>query len=140
VLLVPYAGRFESVGERVLVAWNGSREAARAVHDALPFLSRAAHVTIAAAATTFTPAQSQASCNDLAAMLARHGATLVDIARFDGHTAESTGDALLSHAADGAYDLLVMGAYGHARFQELVLGGATRSILSAMTLPVLMSH
>lgn len=140
VLVVPYTGHFESIGERVLVAWNGSREAARAVHDAIPFIARAAHVTIGAASTTLTPAPSQASCTDLAAMIARHGATTVDIARFDRLAAESTGDALLSYAADGGYDLLVMGAYGHARVRELVLGGATRSVLQAMTLPVLMSH
>ena len=140
VLLMPYTGSFESVGERVLVGWNGSREASRAVHDAMPFIARAGHVTIVAASTTFTPAESQASCTDLAAMLARHGATTVDITRFDSAATESTGDALLSYAADGGYDLLVMGAYGHARLQELVLGGATRSILATMTLPVLMSH
>ena len=140
VLFVPYTGSFESVGERVLVAWNGSREAARAVHDAIPLIARASHVTIVAASTTFTPAESHASCADLAAMLARHGATTVDITRFDRDAAESTGDALLSYAADGGYDLLVMGAYGHARVQELVLGGATRSVLATMTLPVLMSH
>jgi len=134
VLLVPYTGRFESFGERVLIAWNASREAARAVHDALPFILRAVHVTILA------PEQPHASCSDLATMLARHGAKSVDIAMLDHHAAESIGDTLLNHAADGAYDLLVMGAYGHARFQELVLGGATRSILSTMTLPVLMSH
>ncbi|SDD15325.1 universal stress protein [Paraburkholderia lycopersici] len=140
VLLMPYTGNFESIGERVLVAWNGSRESARAVHDAMPFITRAAHVTIGAASTTFAPAESQASCTDLAAMLARHGATTVDITRFDRDATESTGDALLSYAADGGYDLLVMGGYGHARLQELVLGGATRSILATMTLPVFMSH
>jgi nucleotide-binding universal stress UspA family protein len=140
VLLVPYTGSFESVGERILVGWNGSREAARAVHDAMPFIARAAHVTIVAAATAFTPAESQASCANLAAMLTRHGATAVDITRIDRDPAESTGGALLSYAADGGYDLLVMGAYGQARVQEFVLGGATRSILATMTLPVLMSH
>jgi len=134
VLLVPYAGRFESFGERVLVAWNGSRESARAVHDALPFIARAAHVIIV------TDEQSHASCDALAAMLARHGTASIEIARLDSHAAQAAGDALLNHAADGACDLLVMGAYGHARFQELVLGGATRTLLSAMTLPVLMSH
>lgn len=140
VLLMPYTGTFDSIGERVLVAWNGSREAARAVHDAMPFIARAAHVTIVSASTAFTPAESQASCADLAATLARHGATTVHITRFERDAVESIGDALLSYAADGGYDLLVMGAYGHARIQELVLGGATRSILSTMTLPVLMSH
>ncbi|WP_028222418.1 universal stress protein [Paraburkholderia oxyphila] len=140
VLVMPNTGHFESIGERVLIAWNGSREAARAVHDAIPFITRAAHVTIAAASTTFSPAPSQASCTDLAAMLARHGATTVDIARFDRSPSESTGDALLSYAAEDGFDLLVMGAYGHAQLQEMVLGGATRSVLLTMTLPVLMSH
>lgn len=140
VLVMPSTGDFDTVGERVLVAWNGSREAARAVHDAIPFITRAAHVTIAAASTAFTSAPSEASCSDLATLLARHGATTVDIARFDAHASGSTGDALLDHAAEGGYDLLVMGGYGHARMQELVLGGATRSVLLTATLPVLMSH
>ncbi|CAB3798952.1 hypothetical protein LMG28688_04855 [Paraburkholderia caffeinitolerans] len=140
VLVIPYTGYFESIGERVLIAWNGSREAARAVHDAIPFISRAAHVTIVATSSTFTSAVSEASCTDLAAMLARHGADTVDIARFDRSASESTGEALLSYAADGGFDLLVMGAYGHARLQETVLGGATRTVLQTMTLPVLMSH
>jgi nucleotide-binding universal stress UspA family protein len=140
VLVMPYAGNFESIGERVLIAWNGSREAARAVHDAIPFITHAAHVTIIAAATTFTPGASQASCTDLAAMLARHGATTVNIVRFVRDATETSGDALLSYAADGSFDLLVMGAYGHARLQEMVLGGATRTVLTTMTLPVLMSH
>jgi nucleotide-binding universal stress UspA family protein len=140
VLLVPRAGFFETVGTRVLIGWNGSREAARAVHDAIPFIVRAEHVTIAASSSTFAPAPSQASCSALAAMLARHGATSIDIARFDRHAAETTGDALLNFAVDGGFDLLVMGAYGHARLQELVLGGATRSVLLTAKLPVLMSH
>ncbi|WP_028220922.1 universal stress protein [Paraburkholderia oxyphila] len=140
VLVMPYTGNFETVGERVLIGWNGSREAARAVHDAIPFITRAAHVTIAATSSAFKSGASQASCADLAAMLARHGATTLDIARFDRGAPDTTGDALLSYAADGGFDLLVMGAYGHARLQELVLGGATRSVLLTMTLPVLMSH
>ncbi|WP_321788312.1 universal stress protein [Paraburkholderia sp. J94] len=140
VLVVPYTGHFESLGERVLIGWNGSREAARAVHDAIPFVARAAHVTVAAVSSSFTSAPSHASCSDLAAMLARHGANTVDIARFDRSASESTGDALLSYAADNGFDLLVMGGYGHHRLQETVLGGATRSVLLTMTLPVLMSH
>ncbi|WP_322057871.1 universal stress protein [Paraburkholderia sp. J63] len=140
VLVMPYTGYFETVGERVLIAWNSSREAARAVHDAMPFITRAAHVTIATTSGPFESAASQASCTDLAAMLARQGATSVDIARFDRGAPDTTGEALLSYAADGNFDLLVMGAYGHARLQEMVLGGATRTILLTMTLPVLMSH
>jgi len=140
VLVIPYTGYFESVGERVLIAWNGSREAARAVHDAIPFIARAAHVTIAAISSTFRSVPSQASCTDLSTMLARHGANTVDIARFDRSSSETTGGALLSYAAENNFDLLVMGAYGHARLQETVLGGATRTVLLDMTLPVLMSH
>jgi nucleotide-binding universal stress UspA family protein len=73
-------------------------------------------------------------------MLERHGVPKVDIVRFDRGAADTTGEALLSYAADGGFDLLVMGAYGHARVQELVLGGATHTVLGSMTLPVLMSH
>jgi nucleotide-binding universal stress UspA family protein len=140
VLVMPHTGNYEAIGKRVLIAWNGSREAARAAHDALPFITRAARVTIAAATATVTSEPTQASCADLATLLARHGATTVDIAHFPRRTLETTGDALLSYAAEGGYDLLVMGAYGHARLQEMVLGGATRTVLAAMTLPVLMSH
>ncbi|WP_321924664.1 universal stress protein [Paraburkholderia guartelaensis] len=140
VLLVPEAGDSGTVGERVLVAWNGSREAARAIHDALPFIARAAHVTIAAVSTALAPRPADASCADVVAMLKRHVTIPVDISRLDHPATVSTGDTLLKHAADGNYDLLVAGAYGHARFHEFVLGGVTRKILSSMTLPVLMSH
>ncbi|SDD15658.1 universal stress protein [Paraburkholderia lycopersici] len=140
VLLVPETCGFESVGERVLVGWNGGREAARAVHDAIPFIARAARVTIAAVPSAFAPGSSAASCAEVATMLERHVTTPVDVSRFDHPVALSTGETLLEYATDGGYDLLVAGAYGHARFQEFILGGATRSILSSMTLPVLMSH
>ncbi|MCP3710074.1 universal stress protein [Paraburkholderia sp. CNPSo 3274] len=141
VLLIPETGSFEAVGERILIAWNGGREAARAIRDAIPLVARATRVTVAAVvATAFKPAPTEASCADVAAMLQRHVALPVDIARFDRPLAVSTGDALLEFAIDGGYDLLVAGAYGHARFHDLVLGGVTRTILSSMTLPVLMSH
>ena len=140
VLLVPETGEPTTVGERVLVAWNGRREAARAIHDALPFITRAAHVTIAAVSTALTPGPTEASCADVAVMLRRHVTVPVDVSRFGHRAAVTTGDALLRHAADGNYDLLVAGAYGHARFHEFVLGGVTRKILASMTLPVLMSH
>jgi nucleotide-binding universal stress UspA family protein len=140
VLLIPETGEPKTVGERVLVAWNGRREAARAIHDALPFIARAAHVTIAAVSTALTPGPTEASCADVAAMLRRHVTVPVDVSRFGHPAAVTTGDALLKRAADGNYDLLVAGAYGHARFHEFVLGGVTRKILASMTLPVLMSH
>jgi nucleotide-binding universal stress UspA family protein len=140
VLLIPEAGEPKTVGERVLVAWNGRREAARAIHDALPFIAHAAQVTIAAVSTALTPGPTEASCADVAVMLRRHVTVPVDVSRFGHPATVSTGDALLRHAADGNYDLLVAGAYGHTRFHEFVLGGVTRKILASVTLPVLMSH
>ncbi|MGE5148048.1 MAG: universal stress protein [Candidatus Eiseniibacteriota bacterium] len=138
-LVVPYAGRFERLGERVLVAWNASREAARAVSDALPFLTHAKSVTVMAVNPQSGPtAHGEVPGADISLFLARHGvkteATQVFADDID------VGDMLLSRAADLGSDLLVMGAYGRSRLTELVLGGATRQILSEMTIPVLMSH
>ena len=140
VLLVPETSRFETVGERVLIGWNGSRESARAIRDAIPFIARAEQVAVAAICTAPTPGPAESSCADVAAMLNRHVATPVNICRFERPATVSTGEALLKYAAEGGYDLLVAGAYGHARFHEFVWGGVSRSILSSMQLPVLMSH
>ncbi|HTH60866.1 MAG TPA: universal stress protein [Paraburkholderia sp.] len=140
VLIVPYAGAYDPIGRRALIAWDGSREAARAVHDALPMLARAERVTVVHVSTDATPGRSTTRdpCGDLAAALARHGvhAQVAAVASDDS----AAGDALLSYGADGGYDLLVMGAYGHARWQERVLGGATHTLFESMTFPVLMSH
>ncbi|MBY8604721.1 universal stress protein [Burkholderia arboris] len=140
VLFWPYTGEFPSIGERVFVAWDGSREAARAAHDALPFLEHAKRTTVVAvvdgdseAATTRIPAA------DAALMLARH-AHDVNVLDIDTGTGSSVGDTLLSRAYETGSDLLVMGAYGHPRWRELIMGGATRTVLASMTLPVLMSH
>jgi nucleotide-binding universal stress UspA family protein len=136
VLAVPYAYERKPVGRRILVAWNGSREAARAVGDAMPLLERAQHVQIA----VFRPDASQGDLPgaDLAAHLARHGAK----AKVSRHEASDidVGNLLLSTAFDAQVDLIVMGAWGHSRLAELVLGGVTRTLLESMTVPVLMSH
>ncbi len=141
VLLVPSAGQFPTVGTRVLVAWDGSREATRALHDALPFIARAQQTTVVTinALLKGEPPASRIPGADVAALLARHGANVVtdDI---EGLRGMPIGDTLLSRASDLNADLIVMGAYGHARWRELVLGGATRSILKSMIVPVLMSH
>jgi nucleotide-binding universal stress UspA family protein len=137
VLIVPRYGAFATVGERVLVAWNGTREATRAVNDAIPLLKAAAKVTVLAVDPADEAAPRVPSA-DIALHLARHGITAeaastrsVDI---------GVGDVLLSRAADLGVDLIVMGAYGHSRIREMALGGATRHILQHMTVPVLMSH
>ena len=139
VLIVPFAGRFPRVGSRVLIAWNGSREARRAVQDALPMLTTAEQVDVA----IFNPAERQDLCGeqpgaDIQQYLSRHGITAgLHIAQLPHGDVD---DALLSMAADVSSDLLVMGCYGHSRFREMLLGGVTRGILASMTVPVFMSH
>jgi nucleotide-binding universal stress UspA family protein len=138
-LVLPYAGDFEGIGKRVLVAWNDSREAARAVSDALPMLQRAAQVEVASwsegASAKDDPLRPQLDA--LHKWLMWHGVS----AQVRVETGRAgIADAMLSHAADTDADLIVMGAYGHSRWAELVLGGATRGLLASMTVPVLMSH
>jgi nucleotide-binding universal stress UspA family protein len=139
VLVVPYAGHFETMGRRVVVAWDASREATRAVNDAIPLLAAAETVTVLAIDPHQGPTgHGELPGADISLHLARHGVKA---------TIERTvsagvppGEVLLSRAADLAADLLVMGAYGHSRARELLLGGVTRTILNSMTVPVLMSH
>ena len=143
VLVVPYAGRFPTVGERVLVAWNDSRESARALSDALPLLRLAGSVTVLQLAEAplagDAEGRARAALKGVVRLLERHGVKAV--AELDpASETVSAGGLLLSRAADLDADLLVMGAYGHSRWRELVLGGATREILSSMTLPVLLAH
>jgi nucleotide-binding universal stress UspA family protein len=139
VLAVPYAGRFATVGRRVLIGWNASREATRAVNDAMPLLVTADAVTVLVIDPREGPdGHGETPGADISLHLARHGVKAEIERTVAGYIA--IGDVLLSRAADLAADLLVMGAYGHSRMRELLLGGATRSILQTMTLPVLMSH
>ncbi len=139
VLVIPNVGRYPVIGKRPTVAWNTRREATRAVFDAMPLLQTADRVRV-----VWVNPQSEAdTAGDLpgaaiAGTLSRHGVKC-EIA-----TAVATdiqvGDAILSGLTDDGADLLVMGAWGHSRFRELVFGGATRHILQHMTVPVLLSH
>ena len=139
VLVVPYAGRFEEVGRQVLIAWNGSREATRAVTDALPFLRRAKGVTVLSVnAPRGRAGDGWVPGTDCALFLARHGVKVE--ASSDPAVDIDVGNYLLSRASDLGADLIVMGAYGHNRLRELVLGGVTRTIVQHMTVPVLLSH
>jgi nucleotide-binding universal stress UspA family protein len=137
VLIVPYIQRTGLKLERVLVGWDGSRSAARAVADAVPFLVRAKAAEVVVVASE--PVKSNETPGvDIAHHLARHGAK-VEVKSIV--TAETdVASALLSHAADTSADFLVMGGYGHSRLREFILGGVTREILSSMTVPTLMSH
>jgi nucleotide-binding universal stress UspA family protein len=129
VLALP-AGVSGDLGHTAMIAWNGSCEATRAAHDALPFLRTAGRVVLCGVGD-----EAAASLEAAAAMLKRHGVA-VEPQQVD----EPDGDAgavLLAQAAASAADLLVMGAYGHTRLRELVFGGATRHVLRGATLPVL---
>jgi len=136
VLVVPYIQSSGLKLDRVMVCWDGSRNAARAVGDAMPFLKRAGAIDV-------VTVERQERRNELlgakiAARLARHGmkVELKPIVAPDVAVA----DAILSFAADNSTDLIVMGGYGHTRLREFVLGGATSGVLGAMTVPTLMSH
>ncbi|MCW5745377.1 MAG: universal stress protein [Alphaproteobacteria bacterium] len=134
VLCVPRRGSFSTCGRRVIVAWNGSREATRAMHDSLPFLQRAEQVQLFAADAA---TEGAASLEDAAAHLAAHGAK-VELRRGQVDDKDA-GAAILDAAATFGADLIVMGAYGHSRLREWVFGGATRTVLHAMTIPTLLS-
>jgi nucleotide-binding universal stress UspA family protein len=136
VLVVPAdAGPLAPHGE-ALLAWNGSVEAARAASAALPLLRGCRCTTVLVIEDGSAGTDMQAG-RDLVAWLGRQGVA----ARIDRRdAADDAGATLLCAAAQYGAGLLVMGAYGHARLRELVLGGATATVLHAMTLPVLMAH
>lgn len=138
-LVVPYIGPAASLGERVTIAWDASREAARAVNDALPLLERAKAVGVVSVNPRDKPfGHGEQPGADIALHLARHGIK-VEVQRIESHDVDVP-NTVLSHIADQSSDLLVMGAYGHSRLRELVLGGVTRTILRDMTVPVFMAH
>jgi len=139
VLVVPYIGASRPIGENVLVAWNASREAARAVNDSLPLLKRAKKVDVITINTHVGDlSDDEIPSADICLHLARHGVNAEAHQTAAGDI--EVGDILLSRAADWSTDLIVMGAYGHSRLREIVLGGATKHLLKYMTVPVLMSH
>lgn len=136
-LVIPYIGAGKRLGSRVAIAWDAGREAARAVNDALPILKRADKVT----ALVIDPHKGDHGPEpgaDIALHLARHGVKVE--AQYIPAVDLSIANALLSRLVDLDIDLLVMGAYGHSRLREWILGGVTRTIFREMTVPVLMSH
>ncbi len=136
VLVVPYAGDFATVGNRVLVAWTPAAGAARALAAALPLLRRAREVTLVEWQAEPQPCRGAAL--DIERYCRLHGVD-ASLHRPAGN-ADDIGALLLSQAADLDADLLVMGCYGHSRMREFIFGGATRTVLSGMTLPLLTSH
>ena len=139
VLVVPFTGHFERISTRVLVGWDASREAARAVRDAMPLLARAEAVTVLTVDAEQSPfGHGEIPGADIALYLARHGVK-AEVERTVS-AGIGIGNTLLSRAADFEADLLVMGAYGHSRMREFVLGGASRTLLGSMTVPLLIAH
>jgi nucleotide-binding universal stress UspA family protein len=136
VLVIPHTHRGPFEPGHVGIAWDGSRLAARAVRDAAPLLARVQAITIISINEKKTP--ETPSTTELAAHLARHGLK-AQIERINADRADIQ-PLILSIAADAGMDLLVMGAYGHSRLQERLLGGVSRSMLQSMTVPTLMSH
>jgi nucleotide-binding universal stress UspA family protein len=139
VLVAPHACSASAVGRRVLVAWDGGREAARALQLALPLLQMAEQVDIAVI-DTGPDAVAEARAADPLPYLERHGIKARMAVHALGGKRHAVGNALLRVAADGGADVLVMGAYGHSRMRETILGGVTRTIFEEMRLPVLMVH
>lgn len=137
-LIIPHGWEPRQFGIDIAIAWNDSREAARAVFDALPLLARAKAVRLITVGEPADGEGDEVASAEVAATLARHGINVtVEIVSAGG---QHLGKALIDKVkADGA-DLLVMGAYGHSRMREFILGGATRDVLREMTVPVLMSH
>jgi len=135
VLIVPTAGELRTIGNRALVAWNGSREAARAAFDSLQLMQPGAALKLVAVDST----RGDATLAAMAKALSEHGvkAEAASLSRSDGRSAA---DEVLKAAAEFQADILILGCYGHSRLRETIFGGATTQMLRDMTLPVLMAH
>jgi nucleotide-binding universal stress UspA family protein len=137
VIFVPFIQKGSMKLDRIMVCWDGSRTAARAIADAMPLLKKAKQVEVVIISAK--PGKSdEVPGADLGQHLARHGLK-VDVKRITSPDID-VASTILSYAADSSADMIVMGGYGHSRLREFVLGGATRGLLEAMTVPVLMSH
>ncbi len=137
VIFVPFIQKGGMTLDRIMVCWDGSRAAARAVADAMPFLKKAKQVEVVIVADK-PGKKDEIPGVDLGQHLARHGLK-VDVKRITSPEIDVP-STILSYAADSSADMIVMGGYGHSRLREFILGGATRGLLEAMTVPVLMSH
>jgi len=139
ILVVPSGWKSEPIGQKILVGWNASREARRAIADALPFLVAAQSVTLLVVdSSERADRHGEEPGADIALYLARHGAH-VEVEQVSSQ-GTAVADIILSYAADHGVDLIVIGAYSHARSVEMVFGGVTRTLLTKATVPVLMSR
>ncbi|WP_426437011.1 universal stress protein [Bradyrhizobium genosp. P] len=138
LLVVPNTWEGETIGSRILVGWNATREARRAVSDSLNFLVAAKSVTVLVIDPGSRPQHGDAPGADIAIQLARHGAH-VDVERVSS-SGIPVAQVIVRYALKRASDLLVIGAYSHARLKEVLFGGVTRTLLARMPVPVLISR
>mgnify|MGYP001824688488 CR=1 FL=1 len=140
-LVVPHSGKLAAPGKRVLLTWNASRESARALREAMPFLTRAESVVVLSSEPddgSDDIARGHPHAQELSRFLESHGIDAVSSGISDPDI--SVSDAIIGQAADMNADLIVMGAYGHARLREIILGGVTRDLLKQSSVPLLMAH
>jgi nucleotide-binding universal stress UspA family protein len=136
VLVVPYIQKGIAKLDRMAACWDGSRAAARAIADALPLMRRAKSIDLVMIKNEVHRGEIEGA--DIAQHLARHDLpiNLAEVPQGD----VDIGNTILNFVADHAIDLMVMGGYGHSRLREQVFGGTTRTIITSMTTPTLMSH
>ncbi|MEP3048475.1 MAG: universal stress protein [Roseibium sp.] len=137
VLVVPYIGSEAYQPKNVLVGWDGSSTATRAIHAALPVLEKSEKITVLVIQKDNASTHGQPGA-DVANYLARHNMNVTIEVVANAQT--GVADTVLNHVSDNGNDLVVMGGYGHSRMREFLFGGATREILEAMTVPILMAH
>lgn len=140
-LVVPHSGKLAAPGKRVLLTWNASRESARAMREAMPLLTRADTVVMLSSEPDFADAdiaRGHPHADELARFLKSHGIEAISGGIGDPDIGPS--QAILGQAAEMNADLVVMGAYGHARLREIILGGVTRDLLKQSPLPLLLAH
>jgi nucleotide-binding universal stress UspA family protein len=137
VIFVPYIQKSGLKLDRVMLCWDGSRAATRAINDAMPFLEKAKQVELVIVSSKAGKANELTGA-DMGQHLARHGLK-VEVKRITSPDIDVT-STILSYAADSSADMIVMGGYGHSRLREFILGGVTRRLLETMTVPTLMSH
>jgi len=138
VLVVPYIQRETMTTERVVVCWDGSRTAARAIGDSLPFLKKAKSIDVLMVVNGRVKSDEVPGA-DIGQHLARHGLP-VELHRIQTAKGMDTFSTIMAYIGDRSADFVVMGGFGHSRLREVVLGGVTRGFINTMTAPVLMSH
>ncbi len=140
-MVVPHSGKLDAPGRRILLTWNASRESARALREAMSMLQRAETVVVLSSEPDdgdSDVARGHPHAQELARFLESHGIESVSSGIADVDVSPS--DAIIGQAADMNADLIVMGAYGHARLREIILGGVTRDLLKQSTVPLFLAH